>query len=94
MDMTDFDRRLLSRRRWIGVASPSILAASLGAGMPAGKGYAAESSHPAAEASGNDLGARVYNVRDYGAKGDGISLDTVAVQAAVDACTRDRKSVG
>jgi hypothetical protein len=36
-----------------------------------------------------DAGARVYNVRQYGAKGDGQSLDTVAIQAAVDACTRD-----
>src|SRR5581483_6618891 len=37
-----------------------------------------------------DAGARVYNVRDFGAKGDGQTLDTAAVQAAVDACTRDR----
>ena len=37
-----------------------------------------------------DLGARVYNIRDFGAKGDGATLDTAAVQAAVDACAHDR----
>ena len=28
----------------------------------------------------------IYNVRDFGAIGDGIALDTVAIQAAADAC--------
>jgi hypothetical protein len=28
----------------------------------------------------------LYNVRDHGARGDGASLDTAAIQAAVDAC--------
>ncbi len=35
-------------------------------------------------------GARFYNIRDFGAKGDGTTLDTAAVQAAVDACHKDR----
>ena len=38
----------------------------------------------------SDLGARTYNVRDFGAKGDGIALDTSAVQSAIDACNRDK----
>src|SRR6516162_9426964 len=37
-----------------------------------------------------DLGARIYNVRTFGAKGDGTTLDTAAVQAAIDTCARDR----
>ena len=39
---------------------------------------------------GNDLGARVYNIRDFGAKGDGQTVDTAALQAAIDACARDQ----
>jgi hypothetical protein len=38
-------------------------------------------------------GTRTFNVRDHGAAGDGRTLDTAAVQAAIDACARDRGGV-
>jgi len=36
-----------------------------------------------------DKGTRVYNVREFGAKGDAVALDTPAVQSAIDACAGD-----
>ena len=40
-------------------------------------------------ANSDDRGARVYNIRSYGAKGDMTTLDTAAVQSAIDACAND-----
>src|SRR5947207_14738579 len=50
----------------------------------------AAQAQTAATPSALDLGARTYNVRAFGAKGDGAALDTAAVQSAIDACARDR----
>ncbi len=66
----------VSRRSWLAVAS----AASLTTGVAA-----AQSGGGAAP-----LGARVYNIVDFGAKGDGKTLDTQALQAAIDACAKDQ----
>ena len=37
-----------------------------------------------------DLGARIYNIVDFGAVGDGSSLNTGPVQKAIDACANDK----
>jgi hypothetical protein len=36
-----------------------------------------------------DVGARVYNIADFGAVGDGTTLNTDAVQRAIDTCTKE-----
>jgi polygalacturonase len=38
-------------------------------------------------------GTRTYNILDFGAKGDGKTLDTHALQAAIDACTKDNGGI-
>ena len=83
--MTDSNDRPLSRRHWLGVIST----ASLGSSLLASSLTAADV--PDVPADNDKLsGTRTYNIRDFGAVGDGKTLNTTAVQAAVDACYRDR----
>src|SRR5262245_51505959 len=90
--MNNSDDTSLVRREWIKRVSAPLIGASLASGLPGMSGAASEQSNTPA---GNDKssGARVYNVRDYGAKGDGATLDTAAVQSAIDACAGDKGGI-
>ena len=79
--------RFFTRRQWLGRVPPSAIAAVLGAGFAGEHGLASQSA--TSNPSDGDGGARVYNIRKYGARGDGAALDTAALQAAIDACHQD-----
>jgi hypothetical protein len=83
--MADPNNPFLSRRNWLGLMST----ASVGSGMLAANAFGAEPSASSAGADKNS-GARIYNIRDFGARGDGVTADTAAVQAAIDACNKDQ----
>jgi hypothetical protein len=87
--MKNKEKISVSRRKWLGQVSAPVVAASLGSAL------LGATSANAAEQSDNqkDLGIRIYNIRDFGAKGDGKTLDTVAVQTAIDACNKDKGGI-
>jgi hypothetical protein len=90
--MPNPDSSSFSRRKWLGL-TPTIAAASFGTGLLAARAMA-DGQMPAANpdskpSKDNLLGGKIYNIRDFGAVGDGTTLNTKAVQAAVDACFGD-----
>lgn len=84
--MINPDDKTVSRRNWLGAMGK----VSIGTGLMAftSNAFGSEQSN-SIEKTGNDTGARIYNIRDFGAKGDGKTLDTAAVQLAIDTCNKD-----
>jgi hypothetical protein len=73
----------LSRRQWFGKV-PVIAAGATMIGLDA-------NASPSNDGKENKLaGASVYNVREFGAKGDGKTLDTTAIQSAIDKCFNEK----
>src|ERR1041385_539375 len=90
--MADTNQQSLSRRQWLGLASTTTVAASFSSELFSAKSSAAEMAGGSANVD-NNLGARIYNIRDFGGRGDGQTLDTAALQAAIDACHKDQGGV-
>ena len=81
-------RGKLSRRKWLRQVSVPPLAVSIGSSLFGAGTFAAAAQQPVV--GDKTLGAHLYNVRDFGAQGDGSTLDTSSVQAAIDACAKDK----
>lgn len=81
------DASSLSRRNWLAQVSLPVLAVA-GAGLVTSQVKA--QTKAVAKADPGMTGVRTYNITAYGAKGDGKTLNTAAIQAAIDACTKDK----
>ncbi len=75
--------RKISRRRLLAYLSLSSVAGSL-----SGLARSATATRAITQQQ-RDLGARLYNVIDFGAVADGTTLNTVAVQKAIDTCASE-----
>lgn len=75
----------LSRREWFGrIAAPT---------MAAGLVAIDTNANPIAATGDKLSGTRLFNVCDYGAVGDGKTLNTAAIQKAIDACFADKGGI-
>ena len=79
----------VSRRKLLEQMSAPPIAIALGSTLLGARSISAQPPRTTA-ADDKILGARIYNVREFGAKGDGVGLDTAAVQAAIDECNHDK----
>src|SRR5258705_8088732 len=75
----------LSRRQWLGkITVPAVATGATMIGLEA-------NASPLNNEKENKLaGAAIYNVRDHGAKGDGKTFDTAAIQSAIDKCFNEK----
>jgi hypothetical protein len=75
----------LSRRQWLGrISVPALAASATLIGMDA---HASPGNN---DKDDIQSGTRVYNICDHGAKGDGKTLNTMAIQSAIDKCFNDQ----
>lgn len=71
----------LSRRQWLGRTIPA--AAAIGAGIMGVQASAAPTDNPDEETL---FGGKTYNIKDFGARGDGKTLNSIAIQSCIDKC--------
>jgi hypothetical protein len=78
------ERDSLNRRQWFEkMAVPAMAAGATMIGLEA-------QASPRKPVKDNLEGSRVYNVIDHGAKGDGKTLNTTAIQTAIDKCFNEK----
>src|SRR4051794_397642 len=76
----------MSRRSWMQMAAAPAVVAAMELALPTRLARAAMSNDPS-----RTLG--ILNARDFGAVGDGRTLDPAAIQNSIDAATADRGGV-